>query len=284
MKTPRLLPFVTAATVAAALAATAFAAFPGLDKLNDITRRAEDVNRNAKNVAKVAKGVSGISLPEELAIGDAVAIRILERFGGLWRDAAATRRVNLLGRALARYAQRQDFEWQFGVLNSDEVNAFSAPGGRVFITRGLYKLLPTDDELAGALGHEIAHIDRRHALKIISRGEALGGITALVQEHGRGDFRQYDDVVLKLTEEIFTKGYDPNTEFDADTQGRRLAVVTGYAPGGLRAVIERLQAAGAAGDEDVFSTHPPAEARLKKLPKDPAPVAAPAEPAKPAKQ
>lgn len=281
MKTLRFLPARRALAVVSLLAlgfgaAPRLPAFPSLDKLGDIQKKADDASRTAGNVAKVAKGATGLSLEEEIAIGDAVAVQIVERFGGVWRDAAATRRVNLLGRGLARYAQRQDLEWRFGLLNSDSLNAFSAPGGRVFITRGLYKLVASDDELAGALAHEIAHVDRRHALKIIARGEALGGVAALVKDHGRGDFAQYDDVVKEIVEGLFTKGFDPNTEFDADKYGRELARTTGFAAGGLRAVVEKLQAKGLDRSGGNFSTHPPAGERLQRLPKDPAPPPAPA--------
>ena len=77
---------------------------------------------------------------------------------------------------------------------------------------------------------------------------------------------------------MLTKGFDPGTEYDADKHGRRLARTTGFAPGGLRAVIEMLQARAAADKKtEIFSTHPAPAERLKKLPKDPplAPTAAP---------
>lgn len=242
-----------------------------LDKLGDIQSKAEKVKRNADAAGKVAKGATGLSLEEEIAIGDAVAVQIVSRFGGVWRDATATQRVNVLGRGLARYAQRQDLEWRFGLLNTDQINAFSAPGGRVFITRGLYKILASDDELAGALGHEVEHVDRRHALKTIASGEALGGAVALVKENTRAgsNVAQFDDVITQIVDNLLNKGYDPAAEFDADKYGRELARTCGFAPGGLRAVIEKLQAKGDR-ESGAFSTHPPASARLQKLPKEPA--------------
>jgi predicted Zn-dependent protease len=248
----------------------AFAAgFPGLDKINEIGRKADEVAGQAEKGARVIKGATGLSLEEELAIGDTVALEILQRYGGLWRDAAATRRVNVIGRALARYAERQDLIWRFGLLNSDALNAFSAPGGRVFITRGLYQSLKSDDELAGAIGHEIEHIDRRHALKIIARGELFGGVSDLVSDRSK-DYAQLEQVVTNITDGLLTKGFDPGTEFDADRHGRRLARTTGFAPGGLRAVIEMLRGRAAADKKtEIFSTHPPPAERLKKLPKDP---------------
>ncbi len=245
------------------------AGFPGLDKIKELGDKADKVSNQADKASRVVKGATGLSLEEEVAIGDTVALEIVKRYGGVWRDEPATRRVNVIGRALARFADRQDLVWRFGLLDSDAINAFSAPGGRVFITRALYQILRSDDELAGVLGHEIEHVDRRHALKIIARGELVGGISDLVSDRSQ-DYAQLEQVVTDITRELFEKGFDPDTEFDADKHGRRLAKTTGFAPGGLRAVIEMLKAKqDAEKSREIFSTHPSPAARLKKLPKDP---------------
>ena len=247
------------------------AAFPSLDRLSQDIKKVEDTS---KSVSKVAKGASGLSLEEEIAIGDAVSLEIVSKFNGLWRDDASTRRVNLIGRALGRYAHRQDLVWRFGILDSDTVNAFSAPGGRIFITRGLYQLAESDDELAGVLAHEIIHIDRRHALRIIARGELLTGVSELVKDNN-ADYAQYEKLIGDLARTILDKGYDPSSEYEADKRGRALAMVTGFAPGGLRAALEDLKASGKAKEAKTFDTHPPLAERLKRLPKDahPAPSA-----------
>lgn len=246
------------------------AGFPGFDKLSELGRKVEGVKKTTDDVGRVAKGATGLSLEEEVAIGDAVSQEILGRCGGAWRDETATKQVNVIGRVLARYAERQDLTWRFGLLDSPAINAFSAPGGRVFITRGLYEIIGSDDELAGVLAHEIAHIDRRHAVKIIARGEFLSGVTALVAEHSN-DYAKYDEAVDMITTNLIDKGYDSNSEYDADKAGRNLAAVTGFAPGGLRAVIEQLRELEKDKSRAVFSTHPSAANRLRKLPKDPAP-------------
>ena len=281
MNARRFKALLTAAACLACGAAGAHAAFPSLDKLGENLKKVEDTS---KKVGKVAKGATGLSLEEEIAIGDAVSLEIVAKFGGLWRDEAATRRVNVLGRALGRYAHRQDLVWRFGILDSDTVNAFSAPGGRVFITRGLYQLAETDDELAGVLAHEIIHIDRRHALRIIARGELLTGVSELVADNN-ADYAQYEALIGDMAKQILETGYDPASEFEADKRGRALAAVTGFAPGGLRAALEDLKGSGKAKEEKTFDTHPPLDERLKRLPKDPRPdvaAAAAAAPAAPA--
>lgn len=242
------------------------AQFPGL---GDVANAISKAKETADDTARVAKGMSGLSLEEEVAIGDAVALTIVSRYGGVWRDEAATRRVNLIGSILAQYATRQDLDWHFGLLDSDAINAFSAPGGRIFITRGLYQLPLSDAELAGVLAHEIIHIDQRHAIDIIARGELVGGVSSLVASNS-GSFAAYESIVGNATELILVDGFDPDTEFEADAGGRDLAAVTGYAPGGLRIVLVRISAGNGTSTES-FSTHPSTEDRLQHLPDDPPP-------------
>ena len=144
---------------------------------------------------------------------------------------------------LAQYALRQDLQWRFGLLDSDAINAFSAPGGRVFITRGLYQLPLGDAELAGVLAHEIIHIDQRHAIGIIARGEFWGGVTDLVADNN-ANYAAFEAAVGDTENLILSEGFGSGKEYEADAGGRELALITGYAPGGLRAVLVTIELAG----------------------------------------
>jgi predicted Zn-dependent protease len=269
---PRLLSLVLAAGVAtsAALALD----LGGLSKALNNADKLKKGFDTAKDATKVLKGLAGIGPEEEKVIGDSVALEIVGKYGGLVRDEAVMQRVNLVGRSLARYSERPELNWRFGVLDSPGVNAFSAPDGYVFITRGLYALADTDDTLAAILGHEIAHITGKHALTIVARNDAFNaGMNQLVQHSS--DVRTVDAQLKQvnlgaslIVKTLFEKGFDPATEYSADFVGRQLAVTTGYAPGGLRAVLARLQGTSA-GKETAFSTHPPLAERIKRLPDDP---------------
>ena len=245
-------------------------------KVNETTQKVTDT---AKDATRVAKGVFGIGPEEESLIGESVAAEIIGRHGGVLRDEAISRRLNLLGRALAHYSTRPVLNWRFAVLDSSAINGFSAPGGFVFLTRGLYeKVEASEDALAAVLAHEIAHVTERHALKIIARGEFVAGATTLALKHSKeaaqvqAELARFDTGIAELAKTILEKGFDPKTELGADKVGRALAVTVGYAPGALRQVLVELQQAKL--DPNVtFSTHPPLAERIKNLPKDPPPPA-----------
>lgn len=253
------------------LGVTLLAAVPPVAAQFDLSK----INRaleNAKQVGKIAKGATGIGLEEERALGASVAAEIIQAHGGLLQDEAITRRVNLVGRALAHYSSRPALTWQFAVLDSDTINAFSAPAGYVFLTRGLYQLVgDNDDALAAVLAHEIAHVTERHALNIVGRGEFLAGAAALAADRS-SDVReleqqlaQFDLGVRQVVSTLLEKGFDPATEYRADAAGRDLATTVGYAPGALRQVLIRLEQQQDA-PEKIFSTHPPLAERVRRLP------------------
>jgi len=141
---------------------------------------------------KIVSGSTGIGLQQEMSIGGSVAVDIVAADGGIWHNAEATRRVNLIGKSLVRYAERSSLNFRFGILDTADINGFSAPGGYVFITRGAYQAAQSDDQLAGILAHEIIHVSRRHALRIISRNEFVpaGGGESIRQRHIGGRLRR----------------------------------------------------------------------------------------------
>ncbi|MGF1677882.1 MAG: M48 family metalloprotease [Candidatus Methylacidiphilales bacterium] len=227
----------------------------GLDRL--------DPYKMAEGAVKVTKGAGGVGIQEEMSIGGSVAVEIAAMHGGIWKNEEATRRLNLIGKSLARYSDRPTLPFRFAILESETVNGFSAPGGYVFITKGAYQAAESDDQLAGILAHEIAHVTRRHALRIISRSEMISGL-ADVAAGTSGDYAQYDFGVDKVSNTLLKTGYDSGTEYDADRMGRELAANTGYDRDGLLKFLQKLEAMGL-GERGAFSTHPPLKERIRRL-------------------
>jgi beta-barrel assembly-enhancing protease len=220
-----------------------------------------DAVKGVSGASKVAKGAAGIGLKEELDIGGSLAVEIAAKKGGVLKDTALTKRVATIGKALALYSTRPEIPYTFAVLDNASINAFSAPGGYVFVTKGLVDSCSSDKQLAGILAHEIAHITRRHALKLVARNEGLKGMTELASVAGGGDISGYDDLISKGIQSILNKGFDPATEFDADKHGTQLIYDTGFPPKTLRDYLTALKD----DDEKIFSTHPPTKHRVERL-------------------
>ena len=225
-----------------------------------------DVNRLVDTVKNVGKAVKDIEEPEEISIGRDVASRLLGA-APLVPDPALQRYVNHVGRWLAAQTERPHLPWQFGVLDHANVNAFAVPGGTIFITRGLLEKMRSEAELAGVLGHEIAHVLRRHHLKAIQKGAqtALAGeglSTALRDRAGPAR-----DKLIAFGTEMYSRGLDKSDELEADRLGVVIAARAGYDAYGLPSVLQTLQAISAQDSTIalMFKTHPAPAERLDSL-------------------
>ena len=95
---------------------------------------------------------------------------------GLESDIYLNAYVRRIGADVARFAPRREIPYRFVILNSQTANAFAAPGGTIFVTRGLLDSVSSDDELAGVLAHECGHVSKKHAVRqIVPNLAALGG-------------------------------------------------------------------------------------------------------------
>ncbi len=115
------------------------------------------------------------SSEEETRIGRQIAGDLLGAVP-LVRDDKLQRYVNLVGDWVALQSGRNDVTWHFGVLDTEDINAFAAPGGYIFVTKGLYKRLNNEAELAGVLAHEIAHVTMKHHLKVLKQSSLIGAL------------------------------------------------------------------------------------------------------------
>lgn len=238
---------------------------PAIPSVPGIPSTPADATDAARGAAKITKGLTGIGLQEEMAIGESVALEIISTYGGLWKDEAAVRRINLIGKTLGSCSDRPLLNYRFGILDSPTVNAFSTPGGWVFLTRGTYEAAENDEQLAGVLAHEITHISRRHALRIISRNEAIAGVLSTAGGNS-ADYGAFDLGIDKISQTLLKFGYDAGSEFDADAGGKWTAASAGYDRDGLANFLLKLQKTESTPAE-TFSTHPKLAERIEHLSK-----------------
>ncbi len=205
------------------------------------------------------------SQSEEIALGREITGSVLGA-APLVKDEALQLYVNKVGRWVASQSERADLPWKFGVIESADINAFAAPGGYVLITKGLYQRLQNEAQLAGVLGHEIAHVVKKHQLKVLQKQQLLSaGAGKLSDLFGKND--KLAKKALGTGAEISARSLDKDAEFEADRMGLVLAARAGYDAFGL---AEVLQVIGQTNKNDssvalLFKTHPAPDERLAKL-------------------
>jgi predicted Zn-dependent protease len=226
-----------------------------------------DWRKAADTVQKVQKARTEIDEPQEIVLGDGIAANLLGA-APLLDNAAVQRYVNRIGRWLASQSERPDLPWLFGVLDDSDVNAFSTPGGNVFITKGLLAQMSSEAELAGVLAHEISHVVRKHHVLAIRKGAQAELLTDLANDAIRR--KGGDPKLAKLVSagtEVYARGLDKNDEYEADRMGVVIAARGGYDPYGLPAVLQTLQSLNPndSGLALMFKTHPALGERLSRL-------------------
>lgn len=175
------------------------------------------------------------------------------------------RYVNLVGGQIASKTDAKQ-NWRFGVLETDSINAFAAPGGFVLITTGLLRLLENEDELAGVLAHEIAHVTRQHHYQaVIRQRNAEAAMKGLQSDLGK-DAAEFA-ALTRASAVLYARGLDKNLEYEADMVGIQLMTIAGYDPSAHLSLLEKLNTAGS-NDPRVSllaSTHPSARERMDYL-------------------
>lgn len=204
------------------------------------------------------------SKEEEAAVGRKIAGNLLGA-APLVKDEALQTYVNRVGRWVANQSDRPELNWHFGVIESNDLNAFAAPGGYILITKGLYQKLQNEAQLAGVLAHEIGHVVKKHHLKVMQKSQLLN-LGASLLSNKLGENATIDKVIGNGAE-IMSRGLDKEAEFEADRVGISLATRAGYEPLGLVDVLQ-LIAQTNPSDSSVallYKTHPSPEERLVKL-------------------
>lgn len=229
-----------------------------------------DWQKAAETVQKVQKANAEINEPQEVMLGEGIASNLLGA-APLLDNPAVQQYVNRVGRWLTLQTERPDLPWQFGVLDDNDVNAFAAPGGHVFITKGLLAQMNSEAELAGVLAHEISHVLRKHHLQALKKGARAELLTDLANDAIKSNGK--DPRLTKLVSagtEVYARGLDKDDEFEADRMGVVIAARGGYDPYGLPAVLQALQSLKP-GDSSfalMFKTHPALADRLSLLDQD----------------
>jgi predicted Zn-dependent protease len=222
------------------------------------------LKKAADKAQKAQKALQPMTVEEEREVGREVAAKVVAFFH-LYKDDALTRYVNMVGATVAAQAERQDITYHFAVLDSDDINAFSAPAGYIFITRGAVVLCEDESELAGVLAHEVGHVAGKHVLKIVERDKTLRAGMEEAKDHMPGSaylHKMSKGILIKLIDQ----GLAPSDEYDADQRGVKYSHAAGYPADGLERFLTKLDQATQQGGKSFWTrTHPPVKDRNERI-------------------
>jgi len=203
-----------------------------------------------------------VSEDQEVQLGRQTDRQVVQEYG-IYDDRALTSYVNDLCQRMAQLSHRPNLEYHFKVLDAAVVNAFAAPGGYIYFTRGILAYLNSEAELAGVLGHEMGHITARHSAEQLSKAQLAQvglGLGMIFSE----TFRALGDVAQYGAQMLFLK-FSRDNEREADDLGVEYATKAGYDARQLAGFFETLERMHSSSDRtglpSWFSTHPNPEDR-----------------------
>lgn len=192
----------------------------------------------------------------EIAMGLQAVDPMKQQHGGDHPDQGLQQEIDRIGAKLLSTIGKHPYKFEFHLLKDpDTINAFALPGGQVFMTYGLYKMLPSENEVAGVIGHEIGHVIGRHSAEQIAmrmRNAGIGQAAGVLMSDGG-----QNPAVAGMVNQMLTTRYGRDDEYQADALGVQIMISAGYDPKGLIGVMKVLeQASGGARQPEFMSTHP----------------------------
>ena len=204
-----------------------------------------------------------ISTAEEVEIGKQVSTDV-ESKEKLLRNSKIQSYVNDVGQKVARVCDRRDVDYEFKVIDKDEINAFACPGGFIYVYSGLLEVLDNEAQLAAVLAHEISHVVARHSIKKLQNiyGYSILATIALGDktEGTAGD-------IVNVAMMLILQGYSRDNEFEADRYGILYMKNSGYNPEGMIQVFEKfkkMEGSSMPAVLTLLSSHPAPADRIRK--------------------
>jgi predicted Zn-dependent protease len=218
------------------------------------------------------KASEKITPEQEYYIGRSVAATLLTTYKPFNQE-AATRYLNILGQTLAQASAKPETfgGYHFSILDTEEINAFAAPGGLIVVSKGLLRCCRNEDALAAVLAHEVGHVEREHGLNAIEKGRKTAFMTTLAVTAGKSlggtelaDLtKAFEGTIGDITNTMVNSGYSRQSEFEADAAAVRILRSVGYNPEGLVDMLEQMQKKLQPGSHGFGATHPAPKDRIE---------------------
>ena len=212
----------------------------------------------------LALAACAISRTDEIRMGEEYSAELNKQLTFI-RDPELNRYLTMLGDSIARPVDTQGLTWHFYLVDTKEVNAFALPAGYVYVTRGLIERTTTVAQLAGAMGHEIAHVTRHHAARQMERmQQANVGVTLACVLTGVCESEAVRVGVNVGGAAVFAR-YSRDDERQADEDAVANVVRVGVSPRGIPELLEKLLAERKERPDALsawFASHPSEEDRI----------------------
>jgi predicted Zn-dependent protease len=204
-----------------------------------------------------------ISDQQEIQIGQETKLKVLAEMPE-YPNPQVRDYVTTIGKKMVAQSERSTLAFEFHVIDSAEINAFAAPGGFLFVTTGALRLMTNEAQLAGVIGHEVAHVAKKHSIKGIQETLiAQGAATAVLGK----DSDKLVQTAANIGASLILKGFDRGKEEEADKEGARYAYKSGYDPRELGSFLDSLSKA--TGETPTWlipvADHPRSDDRIKGL-------------------
>jgi predicted Zn-dependent protease len=207
----------------------------------------------------------GVSQDSEVQLGRQGAEQVSSQLR-LVRDPVVVNYVQELGLSIARTTPRSDLDWRFFVVDSREINAFALPGGFIYVNRGLIERAQQLDELAGALGHEIGHVVRRHSVDQMQKQTGANVAVELGCRLTDLCSSEVARAAIQVGGAALFARYSRQDEVEADSEAVVNVIRAGLHPEGIPVLFRRLleeRRRSPAGIETFFASHPLEEERIR---------------------
>ena len=200
---------------------------------------------------------------KEVNVGKALAAKLAKKYG-LIKDEPFTRYINLVGKSMAIYSSRQELDFRFGILDTEDVNAFACPGGFVLVTKGAIDIMETEAELASLLSHELSHVTLKHSGDFEEKGASILDVISAIMAPG-GDLVSSvtKGAVDGLVNQFFEKGRKKEEEIESDKAGTIYLSQAGYDLESSIIYLKKLDKSQ--HNEVALKTHPPTSERISEL-------------------
>lgn len=178
-----------------------------------------------------------VGVQEEINMGRNVDAEVRKQYKTQTGTAAAER-VQRIGEKIAAVSDRKNIDYHFALLESDQLNAFAAPGGFIYVTTETEKVTTTDSELAAVIGHEVGHVAALHSVNQLQKSLGYEIFSSLAFGQDQAAAQAAADIAFNS---VIMTGFSRADELQADELGVKYSWRAGYDPYGLTNFFAKLQ-------------------------------------------